>query len=316
MSLAIDNRLEAEEVNTMTRTRITWKQLRCLALACVCVSTAKAGEPITIESLLTEMTDRDSVARFPETDFRLKQHSSYSRESRTPDDPEGWFMNHDFNRSPQDKNFIRIEEINGQKEWVLMDHEGAGAIVRTWMPFRSVPENSLIRFYFDGAEEPALEGNVCTLLNGSGLIPYPLAHPSLRSAVSFFPIPYAKRCKVTVTKPPFFFQFTFREYPKGTPVETFTMEGFEAAASFTEKVGKTLLNPQVSGEGERLSLKATLAKNEEKSIELPVGTAAVRALSVKLGSYEDPTVTRSVGPCHRSAPSLRSYAVNALPAAR
>jgi hypothetical protein len=240
------------------------------------------------------MTDRDSVARIPETDFRLKQHSSYSRESRTPDDPEGWFMNHDFNRSPRDKNFIRIEEINGQKEWVLMDHEGAGAIVRTWMPFRSVPENSLIRFYFDGAEEPALEGNVCTLLNGSGLILYPLAHPSLRSAVSFFPIPYAKRCKVTVTQPPFFFQFTFREYPKGTTVETFTMEGFEAAASFTERVGKTLLNPQVSGEGERISLKATLAKNEEKSIELPVGTAAVRALSVKLGSYEDPTVTRSV----------------------
>ena len=70
---------------------------------------------ITIESLLNEMIDRDSVARFPETDFRLKQHSSYSRESKTPDDPEGWFMNHDFNKSPQDKNFIRIEENQGQK---------------------------------------------------------------------------------------------------------------------------------------------------------------------------------------------------------
>ena len=127
-------------------------RLCCLAVVVLGFATAQAAEPVSIESLLNEMIDRDSVARFPETDFRLKQHSSYSRASKTPDDPEGWFMNHDFNRSPQDKNFIRIEENNGQKEWVLMDHEGAGAIVRTWMPFRSVPENSLIRFYLDGAE--------------------------------------------------------------------------------------------------------------------------------------------------------------------
>ena len=87
-------------------------------------------EPVSIESLLHEMVDRDSVARFPERNYRLRQHSSYNRASRTPEEAKGWFTNNDFNKKPGDRNFIRIEEKIGKKEWVLMDHEGPGAIVR------------------------------------------------------------------------------------------------------------------------------------------------------------------------------------------
>lgn len=99
-------------------------------------SCSKPTKVVSIESLLDEMVDRDAVARFPEKDFRLKQESSYNRASISPEDTVGWFTNHDMNPKDTDTNFIRIEENNGQKEWVLMDHEGAGAIVRTWMPFR------------------------------------------------------------------------------------------------------------------------------------------------------------------------------------
>ena len=56
------------------------------------------------------------------------------------------------------------------------------------------------------------------------MVPYPLAHPSLRLAVNFFPIPYAKSCIVTMSELPYFFIFTFREYDAGTKVQTFTME--------------------------------------------------------------------------------------------
>lgn len=73
-----------------------------------------AGEPVTIESLLREMVDRDSVARFPEHDFRLKQASSYNRESKTPappsNTPTGWFANQDFNTNETQTNLVRIEE--------------------------------------------------------------------------------------------------------------------------------------------------------------------------------------------------------------
>ena len=129
---------------------------------------------------------------------------------------------------------------------------------------------------------------------GPDLSPYPFAHKSLRSAVSFFPIPYAKSCKVTVTKQPFFYQFTYREYPEGTAVKTFTMEDFEKAAPLTETIGKTLLAPENTSPGEKAELKTTLATKEEKTIDLPEGTSAVRSLSLKLGSYTDSTTTRSL----------------------
>jgi hypothetical protein len=257
----------------------------------------QAKSPVSVESLLNEMVDRDSVARYPEQNFRLKQQSSYNRASITPDDPEGWFANKDLNRKPTDKNFIRIEETNGRKEWVLMDHDGAGAIVRTWMPWDRPTRpgsSATLRIYLDGSDEPVLEGDMLKMFDGTGVIPYPFAHPSLRSAVSFFPIPYAKSCKVTTDKIPFFFQFTFREYDEGTPVKTFTMEDFEAAKGLTEKTGRILLNPVVSDASTPLGFHAILGCQEETSLDLPVGTAAVRELSVKLGSYEDSSVTRQL----------------------
>lgn len=272
------------------------------SLNCKPEVTIKASErtgPIGIESLLNEMVDRDAISRFPEKNFRLKQESSYNRASTSPKDTKGWFTNQDFNRknSDEDYNFIRVEERNGEKEWVLMDHQGPGAIVRTWMPFENPKEpntTNTIKIYLDGAEKPVLEGNMLELLNGSGLFPFPFAHKSLRSSVSFFPIPYAKSCKITVTEKPFFYQFTYRAYDEGTKVTTFTIKDFEAAKPLTDKVGKLLLAPKKTVEGTTLKFAETLEQGMEKAISLPEGSLAVRSLSVKLGSYNDSTVTRSV----------------------
>ena len=266
--------------------------------------TAPIVSPVTIGSLLADMIDRDAVARYPGHDFRLKQDSSYNRESVAPeapkDEPTGWFKNRDYNTKEADGNFIRTETINGRKEFVLMESEGPGAIVRSWMPWRGGDEpdtDLVIRFYLDGSDEPALEGNMLGLLNGDGLIPYPFAHKSLRSAVSFFPIPYAKGCKVTVSDVPFFYQFTYREYTPGTAVKTFTREDFDAAAPQIKTVGAALLNPEgpeAAPAGKGVDFSTTLDPGQTRTVDLPAGVAAVRALSVKLGQYDDPEVTRKV----------------------
>ena len=257
----------------------------------------KAENEISISSLLEEMIDRDQIANFPESNFKLKQESSYNRASTTAEDTIGWFNNKDHNTNKKDHNFIRIEEHNGQKEWVMMDHKGAGAIVRTWMPFKNAsnPKTDItIKFYLDGSKTLALQGNMLELLNGDGLIPFPLAHKSLRSAVSFFPIPYAKSCKITVTEQPFFYQFTYREYPENTKIKTFTLEDYELAKPTINKVCKELLPSIVNNNTENLGSIHHLAPNAEKKFELPKGEAALKKLSLKLESYQDSSLTRAV----------------------
>ncbi|MGB7342671.1 MAG: DUF2961 domain-containing protein [Pirellulaceae bacterium] len=260
-----------------------------------------AAEPVSIESLLREMVDRDNVARFPKADFRLKQASSYNRASKTPDDPKGWFDNIDRSTNETHKNYVRVEENDGRKEYVVMEDEGAGVITRFWVPWKNQLKpgsDMVIRFYLDGSSEPVIEGNMFDLFQGKGMIPFPLAHESLRSAVSFFPIPYAKSCKVTMSDHPFFFQFTFREYADEVAVKTFSIEDFTAAKPLIDTTCHKLLNPNASTEreavGEVVNLNETIGGGNEQSVSLPTGQAAITSLSLKLDSFKDPNVTRHV----------------------
>ena len=262
----------------------------------ILVSCNTSKEVITTETLLREMVDRAEQSRYPKVDFRLKQASSYNRASVDSLDTDGWFINHDFNSNDKDHNFIRIEENNQEKEWVLMDHKGPGAIVRTWMPFMNPNKTDTdiqIKIYLDGSEEPVLEGNMLQLLNGEGLFPFPFAHKSLRSAVSFFPIAYAKSCKITTTDRPFFYQFTYREYPEGTNIKTFSKEDFDNNKTLTTQVGEKLLNPVNSIEGQSVNLNVKIPASGEKTIELPNGTAAINMFTLKVNDYANNDVMRS-----------------------
>ena len=253
---------------------------------------AQPSEVVTMRYLLKEMIDRDSIARFPMKNFRLKQASSYNRASKTPDDPKGWFNNVD--RKGQ---VVRIDEVDGKKEWVLMDHQGPGAIVRTWMPWHNQKKGGsklTMRIFLDGAETPAIEGNMLGMFDGTGFVPFPFAHPSLRSAVNFFPIPYQKSCKVTTDEEPFFFQFTYREYDEGTEIETFKMEDFEGLKGMTKYVGEQLLDPKTPATDKSLNASDTLGQQKPLVVDLPAGTAAIREISVKLDDYSDLEVTRTV----------------------
>ena len=169
-----------------------------LFAVCIMVMSACARNVITLESLLNEMTDREDLARFPFPEFTLKQFSSYDRATTHPDDST-WFANWDRSM------FIRTEENQDRKEYVMFDADGPGAVVRFWMTFAG--ENSgkgIMRIYFNGEETPAIEGTAFDILSGELLTSFPMAASvselspyENRGHNLYLPLPYARHCKIT-----------------------------------------------------------------------------------------------------------------------
>ena len=137
--------------------------------AVVLLTSTGARAAVTLESLLAEMTDYAAVARWPQPEFTCKQVSSYDRGTVAPDKP-GWFANNDQNQ------FIRTEENQGRKERVMLDVDGPGCIVRFWLTTDRNKKGTL-RFYLDGATEPALTFPAYDLLSGGLKIGLPLVQP-------------------------------------------------------------------------------------------------------------------------------------------
>ncbi|MEA1886755.1 MAG: glycoside hydrolase family 172 protein [Bacteroidota bacterium] len=200
------------------------------------------------------MTDRQNMTKFPDPYYHLKQFSSYDRRSVKPGE-EGWFANADYTQ------FIREEENNGRREFVLFDHEGPGAIVRWWMTFAGAGSyDGTVRIYLDGNEDPFIEDNILKVLSG-----HLLAGEPLSSSVSpesdyyrrghnlYLPIPYAEHCKITyecdsilVTensrKPSVYYNICYRDYDDNVKIETLNMEILRDSENVIEKVNQELVS--------------------------------------------------------------------------
>ena len=112
----------------------------------VIVLTGCDGERISLESLLNDISGRETLTYFPGNEYKLIQASSYNRASVSPDST-GWFANADMSH------FIRVEQNNGRREFVMLDTEGPGAIVRWWMTFYKA-QDGILRIYIDNTSDP------------------------------------------------------------------------------------------------------------------------------------------------------------------
>lgn len=191
--------------------------LAIVALSLSAVDPAPAQGTVTFESLLAEMADLDTLARFPSPEYAGKQASTYNRQSTARDQADqgtgGWFADSDG------LGFIRTEQRNGQTEWVVMEHSGPGALTRFWTPFfykdfgnRTGPK---VRIYLDGAATPVIDQNLIELLTGlnwsvaeygskpspqnSVSLPAPFSNFTARAGVLHFPVPFAQSCKITLS---------------------------------------------------------------------------------------------------------------------
>jgi hypothetical protein len=216
------------------------------------LGTLAAGGPIDTARLIGEMTDLTGLAEWPNPPYTCKQFSSYDRKAKSP--TENWFANDDHSQ------FLRVEDRAGRKEYVLMDTDGPGAIVRIW----SANPAGTLYFYFDGAEQPGLVSKMADLLGGKhpGL-PRPISGEYSKGWNLYFPIPYARHCKVTCDAGNFYYHVNYRTYPAGTAVETFRPEILTTLAPQIQTLAARLARPRGDV--------AANAPNQSFEFELPAG---------------------------------------------
>ncbi|HZW11103.1 MAG TPA: glycoside hydrolase family 172 protein [Phycisphaerales bacterium] len=241
-----------------------------VALAC-----AAAAQTVSLPTLLGEMMDRGAVARLPEPWYACVQASSYDRASVSPGHAETWFANADADK------FIREEQAGFRREWVMMEAEGPGAVVRIW----SANPKGNLRIYLDGSAAPAIEGPMEAILGGQwsveGLtIGGPLSQTRSRGWNLYLPIPYAKSCKITSDEPGFYYQVNYRTYAPEAAVETFTPGSLARSAALVQRVQERLAEPwpRVSA-----GLKSvTVSPGDSVELGLPAGPGTVREVVMQL----------------------------------
>jgi len=250
---------------------------------------------ITEPVLLDEMLAPKSLAEYPSVPYKACETTSHDRRSVEPGNA-GWFANNDG------FGFVRTDTIAGRVEKVLFEDDNPGVITRFWLTTQN-PSGAVIRFYFDGSDVPgwvipSFDLTEFGLRELGGLLQ---THTSYEKGVKggstlYLPIPYARSCKVTLAQPsdregvPRYYQINYRSYPKGTPVETFSVRTARKYRDAIRKAGERIrLHPEMEGTAERAS--GTVKGGDSLKLELPKGSKAVTELELKVasadaGSYE------------------------------
>ncbi len=267
------------------------KKINVLLLFILTACCGYSQQAVTMGGLLREMIDASAVTYMPAPAYTLKQASSYDRHSVSPDKP-GWFANADFNQ------FIREERKGDHDEYVMMDADGPGVIVRFWLT--TVVKPGTIRFYFDGADTAAIVVPGFDLMLagwklGPGLLnPHSSYEPNGHGGNTLYlPLPYQKHCKVTWEfadsanrKTAHYYQINYRTYAAGTKVETYRPGLTDVYRGEIDKTEQELWNPVVEG-GREVRFDKRVGAGEKVSFVLPSGEKMIKMLQANFDPVSD-----------------------------
>ncbi|MCS7266296.1 MAG: DUF2961 domain-containing protein [Armatimonadetes bacterium] len=134
-------------------------------------------------------------------------------------------------------NFLRVENNVA----VLAEMEGPGAIVRIW----SANPRGRLRIYLDDMEKPVVDCPMRDFFEGRfSPVRAPIAMPSSGGVISYFPMPFAQKMRVTVQDPgPMYYHVTVVQFPKGTKVRTLKFPLTEVEQSALDEVLRVWSSP-------------------------------------------------------------------------
>ena len=256
-----------------------------------------AQEQVSMQSLLREIVDRKQLVEYPESiPYKAMQASSYNRASVSPDQP-GWFADSDGVFC------IRTEKNRkGETEWVLMEDKGPGAITKIWAVcfYYGLDDTTgaNLKIYLDGEDEPTINCNFFEFVKGESFVKPPFAMETRRAGNSYLPIPYAKSCKVTMDKKVFYNIISYRSYPQGTSVRTFSMDEYNQSQILIDSVGH-VLERGVYGDlastknTEAYSFHKTLRPQEKETLLIRKKQKAIEQLVFQLDAEDFDQALRS-----------------------
>ncbi len=207
----------------------------------------KTTEPVTVRSLLAELADPTAPARVAPVAFESRLETSRDPRSIDPADRAGWFANDDRGHARRVERFG--EGAGARDEWVLVDLEGPGAVVRVWTAFEEPLSQAVVRVRLDGESRPVIEAPLQDLLAGRDAVPSPIAAAQApgsarwRSAVGgvlLLPVPFARRCVVTLDREPGYWQIAWRRYVEGTVVESLPADWSRSERGTLESTAEAL----------------------------------------------------------------------------
>jgi hypothetical protein len=253
---------------------------------------AAAADPtpvVNVESLLDRMVDLRWLAREPAAGERAVQFSSYDRATQL----EAGKITHPFANGDRG-HYLRVDEKNGVREFVLAEAEGPGFVSRIW----SANPDGELHIYIDGDDRPALAADFARITDGQ-VEPFavPFGHDASRGRNLYFPFPFAQRLKITTTKGDQYYQVDVATLPKGTAVESYSPKVLKRAADRIKTTRGVLLRSPSDRLGRTLSTTKNVHAQPGQTVLLAdlIGTGAIAGLQLKLEALNrDAALARSL----------------------
>ncbi len=278
-----------------------WIAILCLLLCGSC------GRTVSLDSLILDMTSRENLTYFPEPLFKHRQFSSHNPLSVSTGE-KGWFANEDMSH------FIRVEQNDGRREFVMFDADGPGAIVRWWMTFY-IAGDGIIRVYLDNDTDPVLSGKPYELLSGNMLAGPPLAISVHKGVIIkekgrdldhnlYLPIPFARHCKITYECdtlnlneegnyfPDVFYNIGYREYEGEPGLRSFSLPALQRSKSRIEEANRILCADPEEPE-EPKSFSDVILPGDSVSVRFDTSGRAVSYLSLSISAFDSCQALRS-----------------------